>query len=399
MKVIQINPVFGVGSTGRIAKDLQNHMRSVGIEAKTVYGYGSGNHLDTFKMQSLAELKVNIARGRTTGRHGWYNERATKRAIAFLRKEKPDILHFHNIHGYFINLPMLVEYVKENRVSVVWTFHDCWPFTGHCAYFDIYDCQKWKTGCYSCPAWNEYKIIFGDRSAKNWTEKKALFTGLDNCTVVTPSQWLADFLPDSFLRDYPVKVIHNGIDTEQFKPTQSDLKRELGIADKKTVLGIAPDLDGTKGGRYLVELAKRLGSNYAVLILSLRCKEKLPDNVYVLPRTNDVHRLAEIYSAADVFVNPTLQDNYPTVNLEATACGTPVVTFRTGGSPEGVFNGYGEAVEKGDLNKLTDATKKWASVSKSLFTGTVDTSVLSKERFAEEYISLYKGLIENAKRS
>lgn len=393
MKVIQINSVYGVGSTGRIAMDLQNYMNANGIEAKTVYGYGNSQYSNTLKMQNMFELKANIALGRVNGHHGYYNHIPTIRAIKYLENEKPDIIHFHNIHGYFINVPMIMNYIRKNEIPVVWTFHDCWPFTGHCCYFDDYNCDKWKTGCRNCSAWgDEYRILLGDRSEKNWAEKKKMFAGLKSCVLVSPSQWLADFFPYSILKEYPARVIHNGIDTCVFKKVESNVKKELGIQEKKMVLGITPDLDGPKGGKYMVELAKRLGKEYAVVLLSLQTKEELPANVYVLPRTNSTKKLAEIYSAADVFVNPTLHDNYPTVNLEATACGTPVITFRTGGSPEGVVDGFGDVVPKGDIDALTLSVKKWCQAEPQK-ERSVDTFSLSKEFFARNYIELYKQLI------
>lgn len=394
MKVIQINSVYGVGSTGRIAMDLQRFLNANGIACRTIYGYGNGNYPDTLKMQSKAELKVNIALGRIDGHHGYYNHFPTMRAIRYLQQEKPDVIHFHNIHGYYINVPMLMAYIKKAKIPIVWTFHDCWSFTGHCCYFDDYNCEKWKTGCKNCAAWgDEYRIILRDRSEKNWKEKQELFSGLQKCILVSPSQWLADFFPDSFLKQYPARVIHNGIDTDVFHPTENKLKQELKIEDKKMVLGIAPNLDGPKGGRYLLELAERLGEEYAVVILSLVTDKKMPSNVYVLPRTNDVKRLAEIYSAADVYVNPTLHDNYPTVNLESTACGTPVITFSTGGSPEGVFEGYGQVVEKGNIDMLVSAVREWTSQEK---TGISDCSVLGKTYFAEQYLRLYREMLKDA---
>ena len=219
-----------------------------------------------------------------------------------------------------------------------------------------------------------------------------MFAGLKSCVLVSPSQWLADFFPYSILEEYPAKVIHNGIDTCVFKKVESNVKKELGIQEKKMVLGITPDLDGPKGGKYMVELAKRLGEEYAVVLLSLQTKEELPANVYVLPRTNSTKKLAEIYSAADVFVNPTLHDNYPTVNLEATACGTPVITFRTGGSPEGVIDGFGDVVPKGDIDALSLSVKKWCQAEPQK-ERSVNTSSLSKEFFARNYVELYKQLI------
>jgi len=390
MKVVQINCVYARGSTGRIAMDLHNVMKQQGIESKVIYGYGQKAVEDTYRMQNMVEFKYNIGRGRITGRHGYYNIHATKKMIKWLEKFNPDIMHLHNIHGYYINVPLLFDYIRKNKKPVVWTLHDCWPFTGHCAHFDHYGCEQWKDGCKHCIAWNEYRIIMGDRSEKNWKEKKEWFRDLSYLRIVTPSKWLADLVKQSYLNPYQVDVIHNGIDTKVFKPTESNLKEQMGISEKKVILGIAPDLDGTKGGRYLIELADRLGSEFAVVILSLMTHEKLPQNVYVLPRTNDVKKLAEIYSMADVFVNPTLLDTYPTVNLEATACGTPVITFDTGGSPEGIQNGFGEVVAQGNLDELEQAVCKWTDTTRINLNYDFDVMMLDKQIFAKQYINLYK---------
>lgn len=396
MKVIQINSVYGVGSTGRIAMDLQNYMNLNGIEARTIYGYGNGCFPNTLKMQSSLVLKANIAVGRVTGHHGYYNHLPTLRAIKYLEQEKPDIIHLHNIHGYYINVPLLFNHIKKYQIPIVWTFHDCWPFTGHCCYFDDYNCTRWINGCGNCPAWgDEYSIILGDRSKKNWEEKKILFGGIENCVLVSPSQWLADFLPHSFLNIYPSKVIHNGIDTSIFKPQHNNVKKLLNIEYKKMILGIAPDLDGPKGGRYMLQLAKNLGDKYAVVILSLYTNEELPGNVYVLPRTDDVTELAKIYSAADVFVNPTVHDNFPTVNLEATACGTPVITFNTGGSPEGIHQNLGEVVEKGNIDMMTKAVIKWSGYKDDNKLKKIDIKYLDKNFSARKYMKIYKQLKED----
>lgn len=395
MKVIQINSVYGIGSTGRIAMDLHDYMKSVGVQVKTIYGYGKGNFVDAYKMQGMIELRYNIALSRITGKHGYYNKHATKKAIDFLDREKPDIIHLHNIHGYYINVPMLMNYIKEHHIPVIWTFHDCWPFTGYCAHFDSYGCGKWKTGCVGCKAWGkEYTIIASNQASINWIRKQQMFSFLEKCYLVSPSKWLADFWGDSFISEYKGFVIHNGIDTELFKPTKGDLKRKLGIGRKKIVLGISPNLDGTKGGRYLIRLAQALGDEYAVVILSLNTRESLPKNVLVLPKTNKKKELAEIYSMADVFVNPTLLDNYPTVNLEATACGTPVVTFDTGGSPEGITEGFGAVVEKGNLNELEKAVRWVVDHNIKEKYRDIDVNALSISCFAEKYLELYKKILD-----
>lgn len=394
MKVVQINCVYARGSTGRIAQDLHNIMIQEGIESKVVYGYGQNPPENAYRMQNMLEFKYNIGRGRITGRHGYYNIHATKKMIKWLEQFNPDVIHLHNIHGYYINVPLLFDYIRKNNKPVVWTFHDCWPFTGHCAYFDVYGCEQWKNGCKHCAAWNEYKIIMKDRCEKNWKEKKKWFEGLSSVKIITPSNWLADFVKESYLQQYPIDVIHNGIDTSIFKPTKSNLREELGIKGKKVLLGIVPDLNGTKGGRYLVELAERLGTDFAVVILSLVTHEKLPPNVYVLPRTNDIKKLAEIYSMADIFVNPTMQDNYPTVNLEAAACKTPVITFDTGGSPEGIQRGFGEVVEKGNVEKMQEAIYRWTNIDKKTIPCNFDRNSFDKKNFAEKYIDVYKSMMK-----
>lgn len=390
MKVIQINSVYGVGSTGRIAMDLQNYLNEHGIVTKTIYGYGDGKNVNTYKMQSFLELKANIALGRFTGHHGNYNYFPTIKALQYMEKEKPDVIHLHNIHGYYINVPLLFNYIKTYKIPIVWTFHDCWPFTGHCCYFDDYNCGRWEKGCGNCPAWgDEYSIILGDRSTKNWKEKKKLFTGLEKCIIVSPSQWLADFIPYSFLNRYPVRIIHNGIDTSVFKPSNNEVKKILNIENKKMILGIAPDLNGPKGGRFMVELAKKLDDDYVIVILSLVTNEKLPGNVYVLPRTEKTMDLAKIYSAADVFINPTIHDNFPTVNLEATACGTPVITFNTGGSAEGVRQDLGEVVERENIDALTQAVIKWADYKAKNPMRIKNMKYLDKSSFAKKYVEIY----------
>lgn len=392
MKVVQINPVYGVGSTGRIALDIQAYLKSKNIDARCIYGYGREDYPDTYKMQGMLELKYNIARGRISGHHGFYNKHVTHRAIEYLKEFDPDVVHLHNIHGYYINIGMLFDYIKTYHKKVVWTFHDCWPFTGHCAHFDYINCAKWKKGCQGCPGWKEYLILGKDRADRNLTEKKELFCNIEDLTIVTPSVWLADLVRKSFLNIYPIRVIHNGIDTSVFRPVNSNvIKKQLGIDKEKVVLGIVPDLDGNKNGRHMVELAKRLGSEYIVVLLSLKTKEKLPTNILVLPRTNSTQRLAELYSMADVFVNPTLEDNYPTVNLESTACGTPVVTYNTGGSPEGVMEHFGEVVEKGNLDQLTQSVRKWAHMDTEYLFQKIDVSSLDKNVFAKKYLKLYSG--------
>lgn len=394
MKVVQINSVCGVGSTGRIALSISQVSRECNIENFVVYGYGHCDYPYAEPMQNQLYLKTNILKTRLFGKHGFYSQSATKKLLKRLDKLKPDILHLHNVHGHYINVKMLFNYIAKKNLKVIWTLHDCWPFTGHCTYFDFAGCGKWKTGCSDCVQKRAYpNSWFFDRSKGNFKAKKELFCSVEDMTIVTPSKWLADIVNQSFLGNYPCRVINNGIDLEKFKPQSSDLKNELGLDNKKILLGICFCLYDRKGGKYLVDLAKMLDEDEHMVILGLETDETLPENVTVLPKTNSVEELARIYSMADVFVNPTLEDNFPTVNIESLACGTPVVTFDTGGSAEILDEATGEVAEKGNVDELYKKVKKVLDAGKEQFCTACRNRAVQmysdKDKFME-YIHLYQ---------
>lgn len=241
-----------------------------------------------------------------------------------------------------------------------WTLHDCWAFTGHCSHFDFVGCEKWKTGCHHCPQKKNYpKSLFLDQSKRNWEEKKRLFTSISNMTIVTPSHWLAGLVNESFLSKYPVKVIHNGIDLEVFKPTQTTWKRDHGIT-KPVVLACSFDWNERKGYNDVLKLAELLPEyQFVVVGISEKQVKTLPRYIIGIQRTDSVQELVKIYSIADVFINTTYEDNYPTVNLEAIACGTPVITYDTGGSQETIKDSFlGSTVPKGDISSMLEMIQK-----------------------------------------
>jgi glycosyltransferase involved in cell wall biosynthesis len=247
---------------------------------------------------------------------------------------------------------MLFTYFKKRKTKLIWTFHDCWTFTGYCTYFDIVKCNKWEKKCEKCVQKSSYSWFF-DRSKKLFEKKKVLFEGLD-LTIVTPSKWLANMVGQSFLRDYPVNILYNGINLDVFKPFESDFRKKRNLENKNILLGVAFDWGKRKGLDVFIELAKRLSDDYKIILVGTDDKvdKLLPDNIISIHRTQNQHELAEIYSAADVFVNPTREENYPTVNMEALACGTPVLTFRTGGSPEMLDETCGSVVDCDDIDAL-----------------------------------------------
>lgn len=395
MRVLQINSVYGVKSTGRIAYDLFRIQKENNIEA---FAACSSTHIKSENVLSMSKGriwdKINILKTRLFGKHGFYNKGDTRRLMCFMDKVKPDIIHLHNIHGHYVNIKMLFKYIKKHSIPVVWTLHDCWAFTGHCPHFDYAGCDKWKTGCHHCSQKKGYPCSwFFDRSKSGYIQKKKLFTSVENMHIVTPSQWLTDLVKKSFLGKYPVRVIHNGIDIDAFKHTPSDLRERLGLTDKFVILGIVSSFGGTKGGGYFLELSKMLKEDEHIVLVSLESGQVLPSNITAVGRTDSTEELSKYYSMADVLVNPTLQDTFPTINLEALACGTPVVTFKTGGSAESLTPECGLVAEKGNVNALYEAIKNIRYGEISSIGCRARGCEFSKEKKFSEYIDIYRSII------
>jgi len=401
MKVLQINTVCGTGSTGRIAVDIHNMLLQQGHESTIAYGREEAVGCDSaIKIGNKVDLYLHVLKTRLMDKHGFGSKRATESLVEKIRDYNPDIIHLHNIHGYYLNIEILFNFLKEFNKPIVWTLHDCWAFTGHCAHFDYIGCNKWKTHCEKCPAKKSYpKSIFLDSSYSNFENKRHLFTGLKNVVLVTPSQWLAGLIKESFLKNYHVMVINNGIDVNTFKPTPSDFRKRYNLKGKFVILGVANKWTKVKGFQYFMELSKELSKDEVIVLVGLSKKqlETLPENIIGIERTNSVTELAEIYSAADVFVNPTLEENYPTVNLEAQACGTPVITFNTGGSIETIDDTTGFIVEKGDLENAIKIIRKIKSEGKEKYSESCikrANKYYNKNDKFQEYIELYKNLGE-----
>ena len=399
MKILQINSVCGVGSTGRIAIDLYKVLEEQGHECKIAYGRGTAPEgIDSIKIGSNLDNYTHVFKTRVFDKHGFGSVNATKKFIEEVKEYDPDIIHLHNIHGYYINIEILFNYLKEANKPVVWTLHDCWAFTGHCAYFDYAGCDKWKSGCKKCPQKQGYPASnILDNSKFNYENKKELFTSVKNMTIVTPSKWLANLVKESFLGKYPVEVINNGIDLSVFKPTESNFKERYNLHNKFVVLGVASVWEERKGLKYFIELSKELSDDYKVVIVGVNEKQKkqLPENIIAITRTNNVKELVEIYTSADVFVNPTLEDNFPTTNLEAIACGTPVITFNTGGSAESIDNFIGIITKDKSVKSLiTDIDYSRSKISTNGFEFLkIDKVKYDKKIKFIEYINLYKNSI------
>ncbi len=357
MKILQINTVYGEGSTGKIAQSLHDLCEEKGITclaAHRCYRQGQAALKDAIEISTYWDSRFHGVLARFTMFKGCFSYFKTK---AFLKKVDvyaPNLIHLHNLHGSYVNLPLLFRYIKKKQIPVVWTLHDCWPITAICSHFTIAQCNKWQDGCHHCPQRRKCSSCPVDFTKNVWNLKKKWFTGMENVTLVTPSHWLEGVIKASFLKDYQIKTIHNGIDLSVFTPTASDFRQKHGLIDKKIVLGVAFGWGYGKGLDVFAELSKRLPEDHAIVLVGTddAVDATLPDNIISIHRTHDRRELAEIYTAADVFVNPTREEVLGLVNLEALACGTPVITFRAGGSPECIDDTCGAVVAVNDLDGL-----------------------------------------------
>jgi glycosyltransferase involved in cell wall biosynthesis len=391
MKVVQINSVCGIGSTGRIATDIHAALQSKGISSHIMYGRGDARACDSaIKIGTQLDFYNHALQTRLFDNHGFCSSKATRQALRKLDELQPDIVHLHNLHGYYLNVELLFDYFKKKtNLKVVWTLHDCWSFTGHCSHFDFVGCEKWKSQCFNCPQKKAYpssKVL--DNSKINFHRKKDAFTGLKDLTIVAPSNWLADLARQSYLKDYPIRVVKNGIDLNVFLPRESNLRQKYGLENKFIVLGVASEWSQRKGLKDFIKLSHKLPDHYRLVMVGLSRDiiEKLPANIVGIHRTDSPEALAELYSLADVFFNPTYEDNYPTVNLESIACGTPVITYDTGGSPESISSENGFVVAKGDIAGVLKIVKMLAEQPLSI--RHVPAS-FNKNNFVNEILNFY----------
>lgn len=365
MRIAEIN-MLHYGSTGNIMLSIAEVARKHGNEVRAFspkfYQRGIKNVFQPIQKHDYFgtrfENLLHLRLAQMTGFLGCFSLFGMHELLRKLKAFKPDIIHLHNLHNWTINFPMLTRYIKKHKIKVIWTLHDCWTFTGQCPHYAMIGCEKWKNHCHDCPQCRDYPKTFVDRSNKMYDLKRKWFTGMD-AILVTPSQWLADQVTQSFLKDYSVKVINNGIDLDVFHPAASDFRKQYGCEGKKIVLGVSMDWDVRKGLDVFVNLAARLPEDYQIVLVggSEQSERLLPVNVISIRRTQDQHELAEIYSAADVFVNTTREDTFPTVNIESLACGTPVITFETGGSPEIIDKTCGMVVSCNNVDALEAAIR------------------------------------------
>lgn len=351
MKVLFVNSVCGYGSTGKIVERLAREVESCGGESLVCYGrYDYSGEVCAIKITSKTENYVNAFNARLLDNDGFGLKSPTKRLIKVIEEFKPDVINLHNLHGYYLNIKVLFEYLASTNIKIVWTFHDCWALTGHCVHFEYAKCDKYISSCYNCSQKKEYPTtLLLDNSKNNYEKKKALLGKIkkENLIVVTPSLWLKNIVEKSILSNFEVVCINNGVDLQNFKYKQCEVK--------KTVLTVASTWTEKKGYKDVIELASRLRGEYKVVMVGVSDKqveELKGTDIVAIKRTSNQKELAELYRNALVFVNPTYEDNFPTTNIEALASGTPVITYKTGGSVEVIEKGNGYVVKQGNIDDL-----------------------------------------------
>ena len=394
--LLQINVTANWGSTGKIAEQIGLCAMKHGWESYIAYGRWcnpSNSHL--IKVGNKLDMYMHYAEQRIRDNEGLCSRGATKRLIKIISEIRPDVVQLHNIHDHYLNYRLLFEYLNKTEIKVVWTLHDCWAFTGHCFHFVTKNCDKWKNGCFECPLKNEYPRTFLDRSKEHWLLKKELLTRCKNLTIVPVSDWLANFVKESFLKEKRINVIKNGVDLNIFKPSTS-----LNISktnSKFKILAVSSVWNPDKGELDIYKLREMLSEDkfeITMVGLSVNQYKKIPKGIIGIQRTQNLQELVKLYSDANVLINPTYADTFPNVNLEALACGTPVITYRTGGSPEAIDEKTGVVIEQGDVNGLVEAIYRMKE--KTLSSADCRKRAeecFDKDKCFEKYVELYEKLI------
>ena len=360
-KLLIINVALNWGSTGRIAEQVGSLAKDNGWNVMIAHGarYQNPTQFSHYQVSSSFEEKMHWGISQFwdgQGRGSWF---ATKRLLKEIDAFQPDVVHMHVIHGYYINYGLIMNYFKEKNIPVVWTLHDCWAFTGHCAYFTAANCEKWKTQCGQCPIPHDFPNTYLDRSKANYNRKKQVYGDMQNLVLAPVSQWLGDLVKESFLGKHDIQVVYNGIDVDVFKPSVSNFKEKLGIEGKYLLLGVAQGFDERKGLKDFFKLSEMLPDDYQVVLLGAMEDEIAiaPTSVIALPKTESLQELVEAYSAADVLLSLSYEETFGLTPVEAMACGTPAIVYNNTAQPEHITPETGFVVENGDLDTLVTRIK------------------------------------------
>lgn len=405
LKLVQFNPVVGFGSTGRIVEQIGQFVQSKGWQSHIVYSGRPQGHSRSNLIQvgTSWDTYNHAIQTRLFDKHGLYSTNATRKLVQTLEKIEPDVIHFHNIHGYYLNYEIIIDYVNAYDIPVIWTFHDFWPITGHCSYFSDVECEKWKKTCFDCPKTSFYPKSYVDNSTFNFKKKKEVFTSIKNLTVTPVSEWAASLVRASFLANADIKPIYNGIDLGVFKQREFlSLKVKYGLQGKLVLLALATTWGKRKGWDDYIALAKRLNADTALVMIGVTEKQakELPANVKTIKRTNDLNELVDWYNIADIVMNLSYQETFGLTTVEGFACGTPSIVYNRTASPELMTDDVGEVVEAGDIDGVVQAIQKIRLKGKESYMnaclGHVRDKFDANDRYAD-YLALYKEKLDGRK--
>jgi len=402
--LFQISIGVNSGSVGRIAEQIGLTVMAQGWNSYITYARNCvSSRSKTIKIGNKFDIYWHGINTRLFDNHCLCSTSATKKLVAQINRIKPDIIQIHNIHGYYINMKVLFNFLGNFDIPVVWTLHDCWSFTGHCAHFDYIGCEKWITGCYKCPQKGVYpssKLL--DRSSRNYKLKNKYFNNVKNMTIIPVSNWLGELVEKSYLKKYPVHVIHNGVDIDIFKPIldNDDIYQKYNLYDKFILLGVASKWTKQKGFEDFMLLNDIIDhEKYKIILVGLSSRQvkQCPEEIIGIGRTENINELVALYSASGVFLNLTWEDTFPTTNLESLACGTPVITYQTGGSVESVFENVGIIVKKGNIADIYKAITKIIEKEKAYYVDNcrkVAVTYFNRWERYKEYLDLYNRLLK-----
>ena len=402
--LLQINTVVNSGSTGRIAEEIGQTAINNGWNSTIAYGRNERpSQSKLIRIGTDWDIKLHGLQTRLLDRHGLGSVNATEKLIEQIKEIQPSIIHLHNLHGYYLNIEIFFNYLANANISVVWTLHDCWAMTGHCAYFDYIGCQKWKTSCFNCPQKKSYPTsFFVDRSIKNYQLKKKLFSSVRNLHIVTVSNWLREITSQSYLAQYPIQVINNGIDIQTFSPQNNleEIRTKYGIGNRFMLVGVATAWSERKGLNDFIELSRILDTENAVVLVGLSETQLkfLPKSIIGIPRTENTTELAQLYSAADIVLNLSAEETFGLTTVEGFACGTPGIVYNCTASPELITSETGIVVEKGndqELLKAIETIKANGKVSYSKACRERAEKLYNKDDRYMDYLKLYETILEH----
>ncbi len=403
--LLQICVEGNTGSTGRLAEALGKLAIENNWVSYIAHGrFSRPSQSKIIKIGTKLDVAFHGLLTRLFDMHGLGSRKATMTLIKTIDDIKPDIIHLHHLHGYYINIKILFNYLAKQSIPVIWTFHDCWSFTGHCAHFDYVGCNKWKTECSICPQKHEYPAsFFIDRSNKNFHLKKELFTSVSNLTIVPVSGWLGNVVGKSFLKSIPRTVIYNGINTDLFRENidNEECKQRYSLMNKFVILGVANPWSRKKGLFDFIELSKRIDENMLIVMVGLTKSQikTLPSNILGLSRTENQAQLKDLYSASDVFLNLSVEETFGLTTAEALACGTPAIVYDSTACPEIVDSETGFVVAKGDIDGILDSIRFVERSGKKKFSQNCRKRAVSFFNLGDrlnDYFKLYKKVLINS---